>query len=65
MKKWTWILFGFLLFAVLTPSALFADESEVLAKLKTISDKQDTILAQLEAIKAELNIVKVRTSLNG
>lgn len=71
MKKWGWIFLGFLLFTVSAPPPLFAQEtassaelSDIISKLNKISDKQDKILAELEAIKSELNIVKIRTTLN-
>ena len=59
------LILGFSLLAVFSSGIAFADETEIMEKLKTISDKQDQILAQLESIKTELNIVKVRATING
>ncbi len=62
MKKWLWVLLGFSLLAVAPPA--LADD-EVMTKLKTIAEKQDKILSELAEIKSELNIVKIRATLNG
>ena len=45
----------------------FADDISpaVMSKLDAISAKQDQILSELASIRTELNIVKVRTTLNG
>ena len=56
------------MFGIFTSAALFADETaslEVISKLNAISDKQDRILAELAAIRSELNVVKIRATLNG
>ena len=59
------LILGFSLLAIFSSGVAFAGETEIIEKLKTISDKQDQILAQLENIKTELNIVKVRATING
>ena len=65
MNKWVWIILGFSAFGIFAQTSVYADEAEILAKLNAISDKQDKILAELESVKSELNVVKVRTTLNG
>ena len=65
MNKWIGCVLGLLMLGIFSSNVVWADEGEVLAALKTISGKQDQILADLENIKTELNIVKVRTTLNG
>jgi hypothetical protein len=68
MKKWVRVFCGISLFVAMTQGMLHADEAlsqEVMAKLKSIDEKQDKILSELESIKSELNVVKIRTTLNG
>ena len=65
MKKLSFIAAAILIFGFFSQTPLSADESDVQSKLKLISEKQDRILAELDEIKAELKIVKVRTTLNG
>lgn len=55
------------LFFILTSSfcaPAFADSNgEILSRLAAIEEKQDRILANMEKIKSELEIVKIRVSL--
>lgn len=62
MKKFAWILLIAAVSVPFAPQALFADGAAVESKLQEISKKQDRILAELEALKSELNIVKIRVS---
>ena len=55
----------FLVLSALAPfsfrSAL-ADDDTVLDRLKSIEEKQDRILQDMEALKSEVQIVKIRVS---
>ena len=60
MKK---ISILFLVLSVLVPMGMrpaFAENEEIIAQLKTIERKQDRILQELEELRSELNIVKIR-----
>ena len=64
MKRFAWMLafLGVMLFAA---PGLFAEEDDDAGEmqlLKDISAKQDQILSELEAVKMELNVVKIRVS---
>ena len=53
----------FLVLAALTSfggSPSFASDAEVAARLQAIENKQNKILADLETLKSELQIVKIR-----
>ena len=68
MNKLTVCMLGLFLLGGVFLGPLFAEEvnvSELTSQLKAISDKQDQIITTLAEIKNELNIVKVRTTLNG
>jgi hypothetical protein len=54
------LLWAFLILVLSTPAQ--AVEEGVLGTLKNIEDKQDQILARLDDIQRELDIVKVRAS---
>ena len=64
MKKWTLALMILAAASSFTLSGAQADEDTESMKstLKQISEKQDLILAQLDAIQSELNVVKIRVS---
>lgn len=65
MKKLAVILAFVSVTAGVSVSDLLAEDAgsaHVMYKMKEISEKQDRILAELEAIKTELNIVKIRIS---
>ena len=63
MKK----LIVIVLVGILTQVPVWADDisSDVVVKINAILEKQDKILKELAEIKSELNVVKVRTTLNG
>ena len=68
MKKIILGVFGLFLMGVFSQNPAFAEDTvtpEMVYKLNSISEKQDKILAELENIKTELKIVKIRTTLNG
>ena len=46
----------------LAPVHADEDSESMKTTLKEISEKQDRILAELESLKTELNIVKIRVS---
>ena len=65
MKKFTIVLAFISIIAGISISNLLAEDASsahIMHKMKEISEKQDRILAELEAIKTELNIVKIRIS---
>jgi hypothetical protein len=65
MKKIARVLLLVMALMPLASPALFADEAEMAGvgeKLKEIIEKQDQILAELETLKSELDIVKIRVS---
>lgn len=53
------LLSGFLILVLSTPA--WADE-DVLRRLKAIEEKQDQILARLDTIQSEIQIVKIRAT---
>ena len=64
MKRFAWML-AFLGVTLFAAPGLFAEEDDDAAEmqlLKDISAKQDQILSELEAVKTELNVVKIRVS---
>ncbi|HTL70546.1 MAG TPA: hypothetical protein VL404_04555 [Candidatus Eisenbacteria bacterium] len=67
MKKLVFTAVFAALAAAFTYNLLFAEDavgSTVLEKMQQVLDKQDQILARLDALQEELRIVKVRTTLN-
>ena len=65
MKHQLITIFLFVLCGILSTSPLRADEpSKTLARLAEIEKKEDQILQKLDDIKSQLNVVKIRTSLN-
>ena len=65
MKKFRFIFIFTVMVATFSASNIFAEEinsSDVMSKMREISEKQDRILAELETIKSELNVVKIRIS---
>ena len=67
MKKISLAVLFAVLMGFFSLSVSFADDISpaMMSKLDAISAKQDQILSELASIRTELNIVKVRTTLNG
>lgn len=62
MKRLVWVVVLFNLTALLCGRTLLADDSGVNAKLDRVLDNQAEILKQLEEVKKEVEIVKVRAT---
>ena len=62
MKKMTAMFLLLMAVAPLGMRPAFASDDEVSARLKAIEEKQDQILADLEALKSEVQVVKIRVT---
>ena len=62
MKKIAAVFFVLSLFSSLGVRAVFADDAMIASQLDAIEKKQDKILTDLEALKSELQIIKIRVS---
>lgn len=51
-------------FAIFNCDRLKAEDAELTAKLQEIADNQQKILAEMQAVRQELNIIKIRITQN-
>lgn len=65
MRKWLFVLLFGSIFLHLTGFAIAAENpksEEILARLDDISSKQKEILSQLEVMRQELYVIKIRAT---